>query len=238
MLSAPDTRRWPPADSYINNLFLAATHQQIRMKMTDKDNEQSKYRRTDQKNDNRPVITHKLHNIKKRRVTRQHYSRLLDVMHSFKQHLLVFEFYISLTLSQLRVPVEHWLLFNVILSSHIAFSLNCASTTILSYVFKIHLNNHSEFSGVFFLPRSSLMCILLQTQYKAGGCYVVLSSWRTLVRNCQQFQVPLISPECATLPSWAAVTRATTGAHCDGSGPGSMFSWASREAKGQGPPQP
>lgn len=41
------------------------------MKMTDKDNEQSKYWRTDQKNDNRPVITHKLHNIKKRRVTRQ-----------------------------------------------------------------------------------------------------------------------------------------------------------------------
>lgn len=66
MLSAPDTRRWPPADSYINNLFLAATHQQIRMKMTDKDNEQSKYWRNDQKNDNCPVITHKLHNIKKR----------------------------------------------------------------------------------------------------------------------------------------------------------------------------
>lgn len=101
--------------------------------MTDKDNEQSKYRRTDQKSDNRPVITHKLHNIKKRRVTRQHYSRLLDVMHSFKQHLLVFKFYILLTLSQL-----------------IAFSLNCASTTILSYVFKICLNNHSEFSGFFF----------------------------------------------------------------------------------------
>lgn len=79
--------------------------------MTDKDNEQSKYRRTDQKNDNRPVITHKLHNIKKRRVTRQHDSRLLDVMHSFRQHLLVFEFYIALTLSQLRVPVEHWLFF-------------------------------------------------------------------------------------------------------------------------------
>lgn len=117
--------------------------------MTDKDNEQSKYRRTDQKSDNRPVITHKLHNIKKRRVTRQHYSRLLDVMHSFKQHLLVFKFYILLT-SQLRVPVEHWLFFNVILSSLIAFSLNCASTTILSYVFKIRLNNHSEFSGFFF----------------------------------------------------------------------------------------
>lgn len=86
-----DTLRWPPGDSYINNLFLAATHLQIRMKMTDKDNEQSKYWRTDQKNDNCPIITHKLHNIKIRRVTRQQNLWVLDVKHFFPQHIFDME---------------------------------------------------------------------------------------------------------------------------------------------------
>lgn len=196
MLRAPDIRRWPPADSYINNLFLAATHQQIRMKMTDKDNEQSKYWRTDQKNNNRPVITHKLHNIKKSRVTALLTTIRRDAFLQAASSSLVLEFYISLRLPQLSIPVEHWLLLNVIPSS------------ILPHVFKMRLNITVNFLQLFFLSRSRLICLPLQTQYKTRGCCDVLSSWRTLVRNCQQFQVPLISPECATLPSWAAVTRA------------------------------
>lgn len=139
MLSAPDTRRWPPADSYINNLFLAATHQQIRMKMTDKDNEQSKYWRTDQKHDNRPAITHKLHNIKRRRVTRQHYSWVRDAMHSLEQHLLVTIESPSWTFGwtkviALNIRLEDKIEFslNLMLLLTIVRSLNGASTTILS----------------------------------------------------------------------------------------------------------
>lgn len=54
------------------------------------------------------------------------------------------------------------------------------------------------------------------------------------MHDCQQFQVPLISPECVTLPARAAVTGATTGGHCEGQAEAQRLAERVAKLKGNG----